>query len=133
MLLALWMFLHFSQFLVIWSANEPHEASWYLHRIGGLGAACLWLAVLLLVLAPALLLLPVTRQLTLRRSVAAVAGLALLVRLLEDFWLITPSFRGGFTLSIADLLAAAGVLALVVGVQLTGWLPDLGRRRLVRA
>lgn len=130
--LALWMFLHFSQFLVIWSANEPHEATWYLHRIGGLGGACLWLAVLLLVLAP-LLLLPMTRPAAGRRALAGIAGMALLVRLLEDFWLVTPSFRGGFTLSIADLLAAAGVMALVVGLQLAGWLPALGRRRLVRA
>ena len=130
--LALWMFLHFSQFLVIWSANEPHEATWYLHRIGGPGGTCLWLAVLLLVLAP-LLLLPVTRPAAGRRSLAVIAGLALLVRLLESFWLITPSFRGDFTLSIADLLAAAGLIALVVGVQLSGWLPVLGRRPLVRA
>ncbi|WP_419730996.1 hypothetical protein [Lichenicola sp.] len=131
-LLALWMFLHFSQFLVIWSANEPHEASWYLHRIDGLGAACLWLAVLLLLAAP-VLRLPAIRPAARRRLIAAIAGLALLVRLLESFWLITPSFRGHFTLSAADLLAAAGLIALVVGVHLAGWLPALGRRRLVRA
>lgn len=39
LLLAAWAFLHFVQFLVVWSANLPAEASWYLARGGLLGRA----------------------------------------------------------------------------------------------
>ncbi len=31
----LWAYMAFSQLLVIWSGNLPHEISWYLHRIAG--------------------------------------------------------------------------------------------------
>lgn len=129
LMLAVWVFLHFSQFLVIWSANKPDEATWYLQRIGGFGAVSLWFAAAMFVLA-LILLLP-TRE-AWHRPVVIVAGLALLARLLESFWLITPAFRGSFTVSIADVLAAIGLGAVIVGMCLGGWLPARGGHRHVR-
>lgn len=129
LMLAIWIFLHFSQFLVIWSANKPDEATWYLQRIGGFGAVCLWFATLMFVLALVLLL---PNRKGSHRPVAIVAGLALLVRLLESFWLITPAFRGSFTVSIVDALAVGGLVAVVVGVQVGGWLPAKEGHRHVR-
>lgn len=128
-MLAIWMFLHFSQFLVIWSANKPDEATWYLQRIGGFGAVCLWFATLMFVLALVLLL---PNREAWHRPVAIVAGLALLVRLLESFWLITPAFRGSFTVSIVDVVALCGLVAVAVGVRVGGWLPASGGHRHVR-
>ena len=130
LMLAIWMFLHFSQFLVIWSADKPDEAAWYLQRIGGFGAVCLWFATLMFVLA-LVLLLP-SREAWRWWPVATVAGLALLVRLLESFWLITPAFRGSFTVSIVDVLAVCGLGAVVVGIRVGGWLPAREGHRHVR-
>ncbi len=125
-LLAAWMFLHFSQFLVIWSANKPEQASWYLHRIGGLGAAGLWVAAAVFVLA--LALLP-RRQAASAPAVAAVAGLILLVRLGESFWLVTPSFRSHLVVTAADGVALAALGAVALGAWLGDWLPALRRSR----
>lgn len=119
-LLSAWMFLHFTQFLVIWSANKPDEASWYLHRIDGLGSAGIVVAALLFVLA--LVLLP-RASATAARAVAPLAWTILLVRLAESFWLVTPAFRGGVVVTIADLVALAGLVALVLGLWAGRWLP----------
>lgn len=129
-LLAVWVFLHFSQFLVVWSANKPAEATWYLERIQGLGAVALWLGTVL-ILAGAVLLLPrwLPRP---ERSVAFVAALALLVRLIESFWLVTPAFRGRFTVNLADPLALVGLVALLVGLSRMRMAFPMARLRHVR-
>ncbi|WP_428375749.1 hypothetical protein [Lichenicoccus sp.] len=113
-LLAVWAFLHFTQFLIVWSADLPREADWYLARSGGLGAGAPWLlpaslgvAVPLLAWRPSVTLAP-----------CAVGLLALHV--VEMFWLVTPSLRGRFSitwLDLAALLAMAGVAAALLAVR----------------
>lgn len=122
-LLSAWLFLNLTQFLVVWSANKPAEAEWYLRRIGGLGAAGLWFAAGVLVLAMLLL----SRR-DAGRFVVPLAALVLLLRLVESFWLITPGFRGAFTLTAADLVAFGGTAALLAGLQRGGWLAAAERR-----
>ena len=124
-LLAVWGFLHIEQFLVVWSANQPDEARWYLERTLGLGTAAVAAGALLLVVALGLLM-PRAAAVG-PRAVLLIAALVLPVRLLESFWLITPAFRGDFTVEFADLLAAAGLVALLVGLR-----PEAGRWRHVR-
>ncbi len=106
-----WTFLHFTQFLVIWSANKPEEADWYLHRSHGLGAAAEWLGLLAFIGALTLLRRPVLPGL-----LAAVAALLVFTHLIEMLWLVTPSVRGRFTVSLADALAmlAAAVVAAAI-------------------
>ena len=106
-LLAAWMFLQFNQYLVIWSANLPREIVWYQQRDAGLGRAAEWFG-LLAFLVP-LLAATVPRLSRDARVLAGLAGLVLLMHLVETLWLITPSFRGAFTLSLADLLGLAGI------------------------
>ncbi len=106
-LLAAWMFLQFNQYLVIWSANLPREIVWYQQRDAGLGRAAEWFG-LLAFLVP-LLAATVPRLARDARVLAGLAGLVLLMHLVETLWLITPSFRGAFTLSLADLLGLAGI------------------------
>lgn len=87
----IWAYFGFSQLLVIWSANIPEEALWYVHR-----SQHGWLAVgVLLALVqfagPFLLLL----LRAVKRSGTALMGLAvviLLARWLDLFWLIMPAF-----------------------------------------
>jgi hypothetical protein len=110
-LLAAWMFLQFNQYLVIWSANLPREIVWYQQRDAGLGRAAEWFG-LLAFLVP-LLAATIPRLVRDARVLAGLAGLVLLMHLVETLWLITPSFRGAFTLSLADLLGLAGIGGLL--------------------
>ena len=129
-MLALWMFLHFTQFLVVWSANKPSEVGWYLHRMAGLSAVSLWFAVLAGTASVALLL----HRSTVRADImAALARLVLLVRLVESFWLVTPAFRDGFVVTPTDLLCAVGPAALLFGIWRAGWLSAGTRSRHARA
>jgi hypothetical protein len=115
-LLGFWMFLHFTQFLVVWSANLPNEIVWYQARGGGLGEAVVWLGFLAFALA-VMLLLP--RRLAGRPPlVAAMAALLLLVHLIEMYWLITPSVRGHFSVAVPDVLTGLGVCGLTVATLL---------------
>jgi hypothetical protein len=115
-LLGMWVFLHFVQFLVVWSADLPAEIVWYQRRDGGLGAAAIWFGLAAAVLALVVLL---PRSLARRAGVVAgIAALLLLAHLVEMLWLVTPSFRGHFTISLADVLALAGVGGLVTAFLL---------------
>ncbi len=110
-LLAAWMFLQFNQYLVIWSANLPREIVWYQQRDAGLGRAAEWFG-LLAFLVP-LLAATIPRLARNARVLAGLAGLVLLMHLVETLWLVTPSFRGAFTLSLADLLGLTGIGGLL--------------------
>ncbi len=118
-----WMFTQFIQFLVIWSANLPNEAAWYLHRSSGLGAAAEWLALLAFVAT--LLLLP--RRLARPTILFGVAALLLVTHLLEMLWLVTPDFRRHFSITLADALAMLAAL-LVAGAFLRAVAPGVRRR-----
>ena len=107
-LLVAWGFCHFTQYLVVWSANKPDEIMWYLQRDAGLGQAAIWLGVL--VFLPAALL--AWRRSSPTRLLVMTAGLVLLAHALEALWLVTPSLRGGFVLTVPDLSALAGLAAL---------------------
>jgi hypothetical protein len=113
-LLGVWGFVHFAQYLVVRVADLPEEARWYLDRGGALGRAGALVALGTGILA-LLVLLP-------RRVVgrpAALVGVAALVLLLhgaEMFWLVTPGFRGTFRFTWSDALALVGVVGVAAGL-----------------
>ena len=125
-LLGAWGFLAFTQYLVVWSANLPKEVVWYQHRAAGLGLAAEYSAGVLCALALVALL---ARGLSRRAGLLAWVAAALLVMHgVEMLWLVTPSFRPGFTVTLADALALAGAGGLGIGVALlVGGRPDRGR------
>ncbi len=110
-----WLFLHFTQYLVVWSANLPLEVVWYLQRDGGLGMAVEIAAILAVLLA-------VAAGLTGWRGLGLlmVAGLLVLVHGLEWFWLVIPTSRGAFGLNWCDLSALIAVAGLLGAAALTG-------------
>ncbi len=110
LLFGAWLFLHFTQYLVVWSANLPDEVPWYLSRDRGMGGSMEALAGVVLLIALVTLL---TRRGAL--LVAGTAALILLLHLVEMFWLIVPAGRGHFSLRLADLTAAVGLIALAAG------------------
>jgi hypothetical protein len=110
LLTATWAFLHFVQFLVVWSANLPAEVSWYLARGGLLGRGLSLAGGTAALLAAALTLRPgpwTTR---------AVAALTLAVHAGEMAWLVTPAARGAFVVTGPDVLAGLGVAAVAAGL-----------------
>lgn len=87
----LWAYISFSQFFIIWAGNLPHEVVWYLVRSTG-GWVELYLAVIVIQF-----ILPFIALLSLRgkRNLRLLAGLSaaiLVMRFLDYFWLVKPSF-----------------------------------------
>lgn len=113
LLLLGWTFMQFTQFLVIWSANLPAEATWYLARIQGIGIGTVAFAAVAVTICCALLPSGLGRIPT---AVATLAFLVLLAYLMAALWLITPAFRGGFWLTAADGFAVFGIGGLLVGL-----------------
>ena len=111
----LWAYFSFSQYLIIWAGNLPHEISWYMHRLQTgwrtLGVA---LVVFHFVIPFALLL---SRKMKREgHLIVKVAILILLVRLLDLFWLIAPEFHEeGMSVSWLDV-----ALPLSLGAIWTG-------------
>jgi hypothetical protein len=113
-----WSYVSFSQYLIIWAGNLPEEIPWYLKRLqGGWG----WIGLALILfhfLLPFLLLLSRTGNEN-RRLLAFVAGLVVLMRLVDVFWLIAPVFsRSEVRLHWMDILAPIGIGGLWLGVFL---------------
>jgi len=87
----LWAYFNFSQFLITWAGNLPEEIVWYLHRISnGWGFVALSLVVFHFAL-PFVLLLSRDLKRNARRLVW-VAGLMLLMRLVDLFWQVEPAY-----------------------------------------
>ena len=89
-----WAYFHFSQFLIIWSADLPVESVWYLKR--GTGGWLAWanLVVVAHFLVPFFLLLsrPVRRT---PDRLARVAAWILIAHLAHLFWMLAPAFGPG--------------------------------------
>lgn len=121
-----WAYLAFTQFLIVWSENLPHEISWYVVR---LQTGWLWAGVLLAVFHFALpLLILLFRQAKESARWAARLALGLLaVHALDCWWLVLPSVAG--RASSPHLLGLA-VLA-TLGLAALGWglLPASGGAR----
>jgi hypothetical protein len=108
-----WGYIWYSQFFVIWIADIPHEAAWYIERLRGAWAA-LGLTVLTagLVIPFLVLLFRLAKR---SPAVMALLGAWLLcVHYLDVYWLIVPAVRPGP--SFTDIVWDLGALGFVVGV-----------------
>jgi hypothetical protein len=90
----LWAYMEFSQYLIIWGGNLSEEIPWYIRRMQGIWGSVGLLLVLLNFALPFFLLLfrDVKRR---KRSLLIVAGLVLLMRLVDMYWMVLPAFGGG--------------------------------------
>ncbi len=114
-ILAAWGFLHFIQFLVIWSADLPEEVVWYQDRVGGAGGAAVAFTAVALAIALAVLPSGLARV---PAVVASVSAMLLLAHWVETLWLVTPAFRGHFLITLPDALATIGLGGLIIGLML---------------
>ncbi|HEX2554985.1 MAG TPA: hypothetical protein VHL98_14895 [Microvirga sp.] len=103
-LLALWAW--FAPFLIVWLGNLPHEAAWYVARMGPWLWPFLWVALPALAVAVAILVPPGFG----RRTMIAGSALILLHHGAHMLWLLGPAARQG----------PVGGLGALVGVALAG-------------
>lgn len=105
----LWAYMAFSQLLVIWSGNLPHEISWYLHRIAGGWRWVLVFLVLFHFFGPFFLLLSRQTKQT-RRSLAAIAGAMFIAHVVDVWWMVVPTFYPrGLHVSWLDFAGLGGI------------------------
>jgi len=107
-----WMYIAFSQYLIIWSGNLPEEVVWYLARLeGGWGWVALFLLLFHFALPFAVLLSARIKQRAERLTL--MAGLLLVAELVHLYWLVEPAFHpGDFTLHwlhLVTLVAMGGL------------------------
>jgi hypothetical protein len=103
----LWAYLEFSQFLIIWGGNLSEEIPWYLRRMQGVWGHVGLLLVVLNFALPFFLLLfrHVKRR---KRSLLIVAGLVLLMRLVDMYWMVLPAFGGDVHLTWMNVVLPLG-------------------------
>ena len=111
--IALWAYLSFCQYLVVWNANQAPEIGWYLARQAGGWGLVLWAASLLEGVVPLLLLMP-ARVRASRAGVAGVAAMVVIGGLVEAAVMVLPPLGAG---------PGGGLAAVVAMVALGGcWL-----------
>jgi hypothetical protein len=110
----LWAYVNFSQFLIVWSGNVSEETPFYIQRLhGGWGVIAVVLVLFHFALPFALLLSrPLKRN---AGRLAMVAGLMLVMQLVDLFWLLGPDLlthghgHAALQLHWMDLAAALGL------------------------
>ncbi len=105
----LWAYISFSQYLIIWSGNLPEEVGWYTRRGTGVLRLLAGALILLHFALPFVLLLS-RRTKTEVEVLAGVALFIIVMRLVDLFWIVAPSFtgrfeRGGWMFKWTDLAA----------------------------
>ena len=109
----MWGYMHAMQYIVIWAGNIPREAHWYLERgRHGWGALAAILYGLQGLFVFGALLSPSVRSS--RHAMMALAALTLMMRLIENAWLVLPGLPG-LTLAVAPLILAASMAILGLG------------------
>jgi hypothetical protein len=109
-----WAYIAFSQYIIIWGANIPHDVTWYLDRTGPWQVLILVVIVVQFVL-PFLLLL----SLWAKRNPTVLTFMAfaiLAMRVIDYYWHVMPSFSPGrLALHWMDFLAPLAFIGLWVG------------------
>lgn len=123
----LWAYVTFSQFLIIWSGNLPEEIPWYLRRTQGRWEVVAGLTVVFHFLIPFLLLLSraVKRNV---RTLAALAGMILIMRVVDLYWIVMPAFEErGIGLHWSNAAAFFGI----GGLWFAFWAREAARHELI--
>src|SRR6267154_2058357 len=116
----LWAYFSFSQFLIIWSGNQPEEITFYKSRLNGAWGYVAVMVLLLHFLLPFFALL--SRDL--KRNQSALTKIAIwmiAMRFLDLFWLTRPEFTYHALPTLWDIaafLALGGIWLWFFAVQL---------------
>lgn len=126
------IYLSFSQFLIIWSANQPEEIHWYINRIRGGWWTITALDFIFHWVIPFVLLL--SRQFKYdNRKMLALTVWMIFARCFDLFWLIEPNFKD----AAENLHMSVGILSYITvplfvgGVWMWLYLRNLASRPLI--
>ncbi|MGN6848666.1 MAG: hypothetical protein ACTHJK_04175, partial [Sphingomicrobium sp.] len=109
----MWGYMHAMQYIVIWAGDIPAEARWYIER----GRHGWWALAWILygvqgLISFCALLSPKVRNSS--RAMIVLASVTLLMRLVEQAWLVLPGMPG-LSWAVAPLIIAASVAMLGFG------------------
>jgi hypothetical protein len=111
----LWAYFAFSQYLIIWAGDLPHEIAWYQNRLQT-GWRTVGVVLVVVHFAVPFLVLLSRRVKRTGAILEKVAMGILIVRLVDLFWLIAPEFHeDGISLSWLDVLLPLSLSALWLG------------------
>jgi hypothetical protein len=114
-----WTYVSFSQFLIIYSGDQPNEIGWYLRRIAGGWKIILVAVALFHFFVPFLLLLfrAVKRS---QRWLVSISFLLFFVHAAATFWMIAPTFHpDGFYLHWTTVAVWLGIGGIWLGIFAT--------------
>jgi hypothetical protein len=114
----LWAYLSLSQFLIIWAGNLPEEIPWYIRRFTGGWGYIAWFLSIFHFCVPFVILLMrfVKKNASLLQKVAIYM---LVVRCVDVFWIVEPSFRQRqFYVHWLDIACLVGVGGLWIAAFL---------------
>ena len=128
-LVMLWAYFAFSQFLIIWSGNLPEEIHWYMTRMHGAWGIIIITVAILHFGAPFLFLL--SRSLKRNPSkLVIVAGLVLVMRVIDLWWMLIPAFTHEHFPVRTILLYVVSPIA-IGGLWIAFFTYQLGKRALI--
>ena len=128
-LVMLWAYFAFSQFLIIWSGNLPEEIAYYLVRTHAVWGAIIVTITILHFGAPFLFLL--SRDLKRDpHKLVLVAGLVLIMRVIDLLWLFLPAFTHE-QFSFKHLVYALIAPIAIGGFWFWFFFWELGKRALI--
>jgi hypothetical protein len=125
----LWAYLNFSQYLIIWAGNIKDEIPWYMSRSRGPWTAVALVLIVLHFGLPFLLLL----QRNVKRRVerlSVVAGIVLVLSMVDVYWLIVPAYEP-HRIDFIPLLLDVAFLALIGAIWVTVYFWQLKRMPLM--
>jgi hypothetical protein len=122
-----WAYVHVSQLMIIWSNNTTETSSFYVARLNGAWEGVAIALTVFGFFAPFAILF--SRWVKQKRlALVTVAVWAILMRFLDLYWIIIPSFdRTGAQFQLTDLLLLVGL----GGLWLAVYLRTLGSRPIV--
>lgn len=87
-----WTYIELSQFIIYWHANLPEEITWYMNRqVGGYNFLS-WLLMLSQFVIPFLVLLSRGTKRN-QKALMGVAAFLLFMRVLDLYWMVSPSIQ----------------------------------------
>ena len=109
----LWAYMLWSQYVVIWYGDLPHETAFVAQRMHGVWAPLTWVALVLVFVVPFIVLLS-RRVKTSTLGLGAVAVCVLVGMWMERFILVSPSLwrADGVPFGVLELLVTAGMLSV---------------------
>lgn len=118
MFVLLWAYFGFSQFLIVWEGDLPHEIEYYLPRLGTSWGYLFAALTVLQFAIPFLLLL--SRELKRHGGgLLIITGILLCIRPFDVLFVTTPDLlRNGFHVSWMDLTALLGIGGIWIAVYL---------------